>query len=273
MESSRNNEYQKVEKNSKFTNNPSTDELDLLQQLKSIVPEEYERGYESTLEQRKSSTTRRSISPRAREINWSEIRRHYVVGKHKQLDDGMWVTEDYTYKELGEKFQVNLNSIKKKASTESWTKLRKAYLARVNNKNITQELGLYTTENYQAEISAMNACNKLGVVLDHYIEANFRDILEAVDDTSITDSADRVDAPIDIKSITEAVKVAKEIYGLQRQIYENSPKTEMEIIEELTNKPKYRTQRERDAAIVRLKASLEEKLALKADMSVENKQD
>lgn len=214
------------------------------------------------------------VSARSRDINWSIIRQHYVLGKRKQLEDGSWISEDYTYRELCSKFsnqelgvKINYNTLKNVASQQNWTKLRKAYLARVNQINIGQELGLYTQENYQAEISAVTACNKLGTVLDRYIEYKFGDILECDEDTDSTDnyseesiyqmeSVNKAGSPIFLAEIKEAVNVAKEIYNLQRKIYDNAPKTEMEIIETLSTKPKFRSDKERQAKIAQLSAKL-----------------
>lgn len=209
------------------------------------------------------------VSRRAEVYNWSEIRKHFVIGKRTQLEDGSWITEDYTLKELAQKFGVKYDYLRYKSSSESWSKLRKAYLARVNQVNIGQELGLYTQENYQAEIAAMNACNKLGVVLDRYIEHKFGDILETSENTESdgTDVSDELASqmnvvnrttgtPVFITELKEAIKVASDIYTLQRKIYDNAPKTEVEVIEKITNKPKFKNEKERQAKIQQLQAKL-----------------
>lgn len=209
------------------------------------------------------------VSRRAEVYNWSEIRKHFVLGKRTQLEDGSWISEDYTLKELSQKFGVKYDYLRYKSASESWSKLRKAYLARVNKINIGQELGLYTQENYQAEIAAMNACNKLGNVLDKFIEHKFGEILEDNEDIDSdgTEASDKITelmsavnrntgTPIFITELKEAVKVAGDIYNLQRKIYENAPKTEIETIEKITNKPKFKTEHERRTKIQQLQAKL-----------------
>lgn len=159
--------------------------------------------------------------------------------------------------------------MKKVASQQTWSKYRKAYLARVNQINIGQELGLYTQENYQAQIAAINACNKLGTVLDKFIEYKFGDILEMSED--VTDDGTEVPeeisnqmrevnratgTPVLLAEIKDAVKVVTDIYNLQQKIYKDAPKGDAEIIEELSTKPRFRTEQERHAAIARLEAQL-----------------
>lgn len=209
------------------------------------------------------------VTKRKETHNWSEVRKYFVLGKRVQLEDGSWVSEDYSLKELSLKFGVNYEYLRKKSSNESWGKIRKAYLARVNQINIGQELGLYTQENYQAEIAAMNACNKLGIVLDKYIDHKFGDILDNNEDVdcdgsevgeSIEEHMRMVNrasgAPVLMTELKEAIKVASDIYSLQRKVYDNAPKTEMEIIEKMTNKPKFKNEKERTAKIQQLQAKL-----------------
>jgi len=201
--------------------------------------------------------------------NWSEIRQAYILGNRVQLEDGTWVSEDCTLKDIALRFGVNYNYLRIKSSSESWGKIRKAYLARVNQSNIGHELGLYTQENYQAEIAAMNACNKLGIVLDKYIDHKFSDILENTEDINSIDSdiSEELEAklnavnrntgtPIFVTELKEAIKVASDIYTLQRKIYDNAPKTDLDVIEKITNKPKFKNEKERQAKIQQLQAKL-----------------
>lgn len=208
------------------------------------------------------------VSARANGVNWDNIRHIYVLGKRKQLADGSYVSEDYTLKEIAAKFNVNYGSLRHKASQDRWNNLRKAYLARVNQINIGLDLGLYTQENYQSEIAALNACNKLGKVLDKYIEVKFGDILDDDVDVNSDHSLDdtvretmlqvnrATGTPIFVTELKEAIKVAGDIYNLSRKIYENAPKEEITIIEEHTKKPKFRNDNERLAKIKQLEAKL-----------------
>ena len=209
------------------------------------------------------------IKKREEVYNWSDIRKAYILGNRVQLEDGTWVSEDCSLKDIAQKFGVNYNYLRNKASTESWSKIRRAYLARVTQTNIGQELGLYTQENYQAEIAAMNACNKLGIVLDKYIDHKFADILENNEDINHDDRdiSEELEAklnavnrntgtPIFVTELKEAIKVASDIYNLQRKIYENAPKAETDIIEKITNKPKFKSEKDRQAKIQQLQAKL-----------------
>jgi hypothetical protein len=189
------------------------------------------------------------------DINWTLLREQYILGKRKQLEDGTWISEDYTYNQIAKDYGIALQTIKNKGSQESWSKLRKAYLARVNNLNIGQQLSLYTTANYQAEIAAMNACNKLGVVLDRYIENKFGDILDSSEDINSTGRENNI-SHVNMQELKDAIKTASDIYQLQRKIYDNAPDTDQEILDLLNTKPKYKSAQEREAAIHRIAAKL-----------------
>lgn len=249
-----------------------------LKELEKTDPSVYRETF-PTLPNKSGKVGVSRVSARANSINWSEIRRTFVIGKKKQLEDGTWITEDYSYKELAEKFGVKRTTVQQKGAQESWMKLRKAFLARVMNQNLSMDMGLYVTENYQAEVSAMNACNKLGVVLDKYIESKFGHILEKNEDinnedekslvmeTIVTKNGEviEVEKEIDISEIKDAIKVAQDIYGLQRKIYDNAPKPEVELIEKMTNKPKFRSERERQQKIAQLEQRLGRKLKVVGD--------
>lgn len=224
------------------------------------------------------------LNGRSAVYNWSVIRKDYVLGKRVQLGDGTWVNEDYTLKEIATKYGISYGYLSAKSASESWQKLRKAYLARVNSVNIGQELGLYTSESYQAEVSAMNACNKLSTVLNSYLEYKFGNILDNVEDLSKSEK-DVVDEniqrqmdsvnpntgnPTFITEVKEAVKVTTEIYKLQRQIYENSPAKDMEKLGEMIKgKPKFKSEKDRKNKLKELHTKLA--LVLNPDESIETK--
>jgi len=209
------------------------------------------------------------------DVNWTLLREKYILGKRKQLPDGIWISEDYTYSQIAKDYGIALQTVKDRGARESWTKLRKAYLARVNNINIGQKLSLYTTANYQAEVAAMSACNKLGVVLDRYIENKFGDILDSNEDINSDTRKDDI-SRVTTLELKEAVTVASEIYKLQRKIYDNAPKTDQEILDLLESKPKYKSAQERAAAINRIAAKLGKtitELGLNTDKTNLNKDD
>lgn len=211
------------------------------------------------------------LNNRAATYNWSVIRKDYVLGKRVQLSNGTWVSEDYTLKEIALKYGISYYYLKAKSASESWQKLRKAYLARVNSINVGQELGLYTSENYQAEVAAMNACNKLSIVLNSYLEYKFGDILDISEDINKLETEDmneevaskmnainsNTGTPIFINELKEAIKVTSDIYKLQRSIYDNSPNKELDVLENLVkNKPRFKTEKARKAKIAELQAKL-----------------
>lgn len=213
----------------------------------------------------------RKVFGRSAIFNWSEIRKTFVLGKRKQTTDGTWISENYTLKEIAEKFGVGYYYLKQKSASEGWSKLRKAYLARVNEVNVGQELGLYTSENYQSEINAINACNKLSAVLNSYIEYKFGSIIDHCEDINSLDGEglpenierqmnvinQNTGMPVFINEIKEAVKVTTDIYKLQRTVYENSPQANTELVENLMkNKKTFKNEQQRKAKLTELQAKL-----------------
>lgn len=203
-------------------------------------------------------------------VNWDTVRKHYIVGERKQLEDNSWVSEDISLKELSNRYDIAYSTIRKKAHIEGWVKLRKGYLARVNEKNLGFELSFYTQENFAAEIAAMNTCNKLGKVLETYIEGQYGEILRESEDLEkggvdlsdeLKDRLGRVNnntgVPVFINELSNAVKVTRDIYDLQRKIYENAPKEDSEVIEEMTGKTKFNNDREREIKLKQLQNRLQ----------------
>lgn len=233
-----------------MASNERQEKPDLLKQLEGFRDDEYEYS-------RQQHTTVTRVSSRSKDINWDIIKRDYILGKRKQLEDGTWITEDYTYSELRDKYQLkSLGTLKNKAAKDSWTGLRKAYLSRVNQNNIGQELGLYTTENFQAEITSINICNKLGLLANKYIEDKYGEVLDKLNDTDSDDSIDKVTV-IDLKDLQDSVKVITEVYNLQKRIYDSAPKTDQTVIDEMSKKRKYRTSQQREQKINELKTKLQ----------------
>jgi hypothetical protein len=245
-------------------------ELEEIKELNTIM--NYESSSEVPLPPEQNPRLKHIYGKTTKKYNWTELRKHWVLGKRIQLEDGTFASEDYTYKEFAEKFEVNFTTLRDKVHKDKWQHLRKAYLARVNERNIGQELGLYVQENYQAEIAAVNACNKLGVVLDRYIEHKFGEVLDASEDLDnpnyLSEETkeymnmvnNKTGTPIFLNEVKEAITVASNIYKLQRQIYENAPKEDMELFQIETKSHKFKTPQERQAAIKRLEAKLGRKL-------------
>lgn len=148
-------------------------------------------------------------------------------------------------------------TVRNKGRRENWVGLRRAYLARVGEINAGHELGFYSTENYQAEIASMNAATKLGIVLNKYLDEKFGDILN--DDLANGREIDDLDiSNIDMRELKDAVNVAKEVYTLQRKIYDNAPREESEMYETLLHKNDKRplSDQERKAKIKQLEAKI-----------------
>ncbi|MGL5923780.1 hypothetical protein [Chroococcidiopsis sp.] len=205
-------------------------------------------------------------------INWDTVRQDFILGKRKQLEDGSWVSEDYTHQELAGKYAIKLSTLRKQLYNGSWHNYRKAYLARVSQMSIGLELGLYTQENYQSEIAAMRACDKLGNVMTAYIQHRFGEVLDAQSDlltdgelpSNVAETMNEVHpktgVPLFLGEVEKAIKVTKDIYDLQRRIYENAPSTGADIVEEVTSKPKFANDRERESKISNLEAQIGRKL-------------
>jgi hypothetical protein len=201
-------------------------------------------------------------------INWDTVRQDFILGKRKQLEDGSWVSEDFTHQELADKYAINLSTLRKQLYNGSWHNYRKAYLARVSQMSIGLELGLYTQENYQSEIAAMRACDKLGSVMTAYIQHRFGEVLDAQSDlhadgempSNIAEYMDEIHpktgVPAFLGEVEKVIKVTKDIYELQRRIYENAPSTGADIVEEVNSKPKFANERERESKIRAIEANI-----------------
>ena len=161
-----------------------------------------------------------------RDVPWSELRRQYIIGKVEQLEDGSWVTKDYDFKEIAEKYNITPARVYRKAKQEGWRNYRQAYLARIDELSLGEDLGLYNTVNYFAEAATLQACKKLASVVDSFIESKYGDILDVLEDTSRElDEEDReeIASKVDIKEFKEATDVIQRIYKMQRDITDNSP--------------------------------------------------
>jgi hypothetical protein len=189
-----------------------------------------------------------------------------VVGSREQLEDGSWVSKTITLSYLAEYYDIKYSVIKSKSVLENWKKYRKAYLSRVTESNTGKELSFYTQENFGAELSAMNSAQKLSRVADIYIEHKYRKVLAIAND--LGKSGIEIDEEVDeelnkvnnatgmsifVNELSNAVKVVKDIYTLQRQIYDNAPKEEHELIDEMTSAKTARSEREKQKRLEDLK--------------------
>ena len=233
------------------------------QQVKKRL-DDIEDDFFSSINDEYPTVKRKRKGGRSEEINWSLIRQDFVKGKLIQLEDGTYLSEDYSHKELADKYNCGLSTIKAKASKEEWTKWRRLYLARVSHTDASQDLGAYVQENYHAEANALNAITKLSVVANTYIENKFSDILDSNED--VTQDGSNIDIlGVDIVELKEAVKVINDIYSLQRKIYDNRPKTDIDTIDDAINAKKNKAPmnpRDREAKIKQLQARLGKNLSI-----------
>lgn len=237
-----------------------TDEYKIQKKIKEV-----ETDFFSQLEPYPPVTRLRKGGRGRNDINWSDIREEYIKGKLVKLEDGTYVSEDITHKELSDKYDCSFTTIKCRAAKEQWSRWRKLYLARLspNTNHLPTEISTYVQENYNAEANALNAITKLSVVANTYIENKFGDILDANED--ITQEGTNVSIEqVDIFEIKEAVKIVNDIYTLQRKIYENRPKTDIDSIEESINKKNKSTMsdRDREAKIKQLEARIGKNLSI-----------
>lgn len=202
-------------------------------------------------------------------VSWDTIRKHYVVGNRVQLQDGSWVTEKVTLPELAKHYNINLNTLRGKSKKENWAKLRDAYVAKVQERNLGVELSFYTQENFNNESIAMNSAQKLGKVLETYIDTKYSKILDAAD--SLEDSEIESDEELQrefsrvnnntginifIAELQNAVKVADSIYTLQRKIYSNAQEEDTLDLNDILKKPKFKNDRERETKLNLLRQKL-----------------
>lgn len=210
-------------------------------------------------------------------IRWEIVRKHYILGDRKQLDTGGYASEHIGYRKLAALYNIVPNNLIAKARKEGWYKLREAYLARVNEKNIGLELSFYTSENYQSEVATTNATDKLSKVLDAFIDTRYKAILEA-DDIDNLDEESRLEienqftrvnnntgTSVFIKELQDTIKVAQSIYELRAKVYANAPADL--TLEQVASSvaPKFKNTRERE---IKLEAIKQKLLAQNSDTSV-----
>jgi hypothetical protein len=162
---------------------------------------------------------------------WEGVRKTYIRGQKQTLKDGTVVNKDYSLKELATLFAISYDSLKLKARKEGWPRMRAAYLSRVSPGGLGNDLNYYDEESSTAEASALAASNKLGAVLDKYINYRYGEILE-VDDldnlspevrAQIAEVNRNTGKPVFISELKEAIGVAKDIYNLHKQVVADAP--------------------------------------------------
>jgi hypothetical protein len=191
-----------------------------------------------------------------------------VVGERVQLADGSWCSESISQRKLAEKYGIPQSTIVARATREKWSNLRKAYLMKVTEEGIGEDLNLYEDNQNVSEIQALNAVEKLGKVLGTYIDSRYSAILEAnerIDGrVELTEDVEaelsRVNTntgiPVFINELNNAVKVTRDIYDLSRKIYENSPHhVSIEAVTSTENL-KFRNDKEREIKLEQLKKRL-----------------
>ena len=192
-----------------------------------------------------------------------------MVGERVQLSDGSWVSERINLRDLAKHYGVGYQTVVNRSAKENWVKLREAYLAKVQERNVGLELSFYTQENFTNETTAMNSAQKLGKVLETYIDTKYGKILDAnnsledrhlEDDEELQREFNRVNnntgMSVFINELQSAVKVAESIYTLQRKIYENAQEEDSIDLSDLLKKPKFKNNRERENRINQLKQRL-----------------
>ena len=162
---------------------------------------------------------------------WESIRRTFILGEKHSLKDGTVVNKDYSLAEVARLFNVNYGTLKSRAKREGWSRSRAAYLSRVSPNNLGNDLGYYDEESSTAEARAFAASNKLGTVLDKYINHRYGEILECDDIYNLDESVQRrlaevntnTGRPVFISELKEAIEVASNIYKLHRTILSDAP--------------------------------------------------
>lgn len=165
------------------------------------------------------------------DINWSEIRKKYIQGKIVRREDGTVYTEDYTYKELAAEYEIDVNWLKQKGAKEKWRSYREAYLAKLDEINLGEDLGLYSTAEYLAEVNTINACQKLTAILDTFLEAKFGDILdlsEVPNKTFSEEDIETISKGVSLTELKDAVRIVTDIYKIQKEIVSNQQKREID---------------------------------------------
>lgn len=208
-------------------------------------------------------------------VSWGIIRNHYMVGNRFQAEDGTWLSEPITLKQLAKFYNVSYDRIKLRSSKEKWGDYRRVYLERLEENNLEHELAYYTQESFSSEVGTMTVSNKLAQVLDVFVESRYKQILEASRDPSSLESIDddeaiqaqlnRVSATtgtaVFITELAQAVKVADSIFTLQKKVIDSTEKHKQtvnldDLVGTKASAKVFRNQEERNLKLEQIKQQL-----------------
>lgn len=247
----------------------------------NLVIEDYEQKHgelERVSEYRLQASADRTAlgAPMPCKYNWNELRRFYILGIREKTEEGHYISRTYTKQEFADKFNIPITVLKERMRLDKWAELREAYLLKIDEINVGQELNIYARENNEAEIAAMNAAGKLAHLLDVWIEHNFGEVLDIKQSIFKNKFAkviydveqqeyrelDPRDS-IDLDKLHKGIKIAREIYDLQEKItkkYEHlAPHTD-----ELAKKQGKLSESQRKTKLEAIKAQLETLIKEKA---------
>lgn len=116
---------------------------------------------------------------------WDQIRDEYVVGYFVTDPDTMRKRHWYpTYKDIHEKYGINLDYLRKRALRESWTTRRDALQAKLREKTAANTLHSFISDSAQFDALTIIAMKKLYRLIEAYFDQY--DILESNEDGTIS---------------------------------------------------------------------------------------
>lgn len=175
---------------------------------------------------------------RTKTIRWDLIRQEFIRGKITKLEDGTYTTNDYSLKELANNYEVNYFKLCEVARQQNWKRYRQAYLSRIEDITLQEELGYIDVAEYSAEVNTLNACDKISAIVDTYIESRFGQLLDLTEDTENEFSEEDIEeivGQVDLVELKDAMKLVSDMYKLQKQVTKDT-KSDSELYKR--NKPK-----------------------------------
>lgn len=197
-------------------------------------------------------------------LDWDEIRNFYIFGKKVQSSSGNWISSDVTLKSVAQHFNIEYSKILKQSKRYNWEALRTKYKAELSKNRLMSEFSIYAQETATNEVNALTACAKLSDLANFYIEKTYGNILDHIkSDAALSDLSlellDNVTTTGDsafLKSLSASAKIVNDVYKLQRQIYDNAPKADVDVDETSAGRSGTLTPEARNAKLKALEKEL-----------------
>lgn len=101
---------------------------------------------------------------------WQRIKTEYIYGIKIAQPDGLETIEYPTYKELGEKYDVNYITIGSKGCRQKWTEAREINAKKLQEQITTYNYGVLNDYGVQNDIKTIRRLEDLDEIIDNAIE-------------------------------------------------------------------------------------------------------